>query len=375
MQFREIVGHKREIERLVSMVDKAQIPHALLLFGQSGIGKMNVARALTQYMFCLDRRDGDSCGKCPNCLQTSKLNNPDIHYVFPIIKKDKTDTSDDFMEEWKEFTEAYPYSSPEGWLKILNAGNSRPLIHVTESEQLIRKSTLSSYGDKYKVFVVWLPEKMNAEAANRLLKLVEEPFEDTFFIFVSNSPSEILPTILSRLQSVEFKALSNQDIKSFLIGKGKSQEEADSLLKLIKGNMNQALQLINENGEMVEFAKAFIEVMRAAYSRKMTNLRDLSESFAAYGREKSIRFLEYFTRMFRESFISNLRIESIEAMTMEEKSFVNKFGPFINEANIEELVMHAARAREDISRNANQKIVWFDFFIELTRLIRTKGIK
>lgn len=373
MRFRDIIGHGQEIEKLVTMADNGRIPHALLLHGPSGVGKTRVARAFVQYLFCSERHDGDSCGRCPACLQASSLGNPDIHYIFPIVKKDKNDTAADFAEEWLEFMERSPYMSPEEWLDIIEAGNSRPMIHVTESEELLRQSSLSAYGDGRKVFVIWLPEKMNPDASNRLLKVIEEPFEDTLFILISNSPAEILPTVRSRLQGLEFRPLPDEDIAGFLRSAGKSAEEAEVLAGIAKGNMNRAAALVAEDGEYAAFAAVFMGVMRAAYARRMPELREYADTFAGYGREKAMRLLIYFARMVRESFISNLSCPSLETMTPSEKTFVGRFGPFINVANMEELLSQIDRAREDISRNANQKIVWFDFLVELTRLIRSQS--
>ena len=376
MRFSDISGHREEIARLISMVKSGRLPHALLLHGQSGLGKHMVARALAQYIFCSHRTDHDSCGKCPSCLQTSKFNNPDIHYVFPVLKKSSParDISDHYLKEWKEMLHKYPYLPEEKWLEILDAGNSRPLIYVSESEELIRAGALSSYADGYKVFIIWQPEKMNPEASNKLLKLIEEPFEDTLFIFVSNNADAIMPTIRSRLQEVEFKPLSRDEIKEIMIRKGKNVDEACHIARLAKGNMGKALAILDSESETAEFTGYFVEVMRAAYARKMTELKGFAEKFYQMGREKSLRILIYFNRMIRESFISNLQCEQLEFMAPAEKNFVARFGPFINEANVEEMMKETDSAYEDISRNANQRIVWFDLFIQYARLIRTKGV-
>lgn len=375
MKFGDIVGHKEGIAKLVSMADMKRIPHALLLHGPSGIGKMALARAFIQYINCSNPSGGDSCGQCPNCLQTAKLNNPDIHFIYPIIKRSSPSRtiSSDYADEWREFISESPFMPVEGWLAKLEAGNSSPIIYKDESEEILRLSSLSSYGRGYKIFVIWQPEKMNEAAANKLLKVIEEPFGDTLFILVSNNPTELMPTIRSRLQDVAFKSLPEKDIIDFFISRGKTPEEARSLSKIAAGNINKASELVSSEGEFSRFNSDFINVMRACYARKMVDLKNYADTFAGYGREKSLRLLDYFARMTRESFISNLKCEALEAMTVDEKKFVERFGPFINAANVEEICHEINRARNDISRNANQKIVWFDLFIELTRLIRTKG--
>lgn len=373
MKFRDIIGHKKEIRKIVGMADQGKIPHALLFHGPSGIGKTSVARAFMQYILCSAPQGGDSCGKCPNCLQTASLNNPDVHYVYPVVKNSAhpKGLSAEYSAEWASFLQDNPFMSPSAWLEAIEAGNSRPVIYVTESEEMLRAASLSSYGGSYKIFFVWLPEKMNVETANKLLKIIEEPFDDTIFIFVSNDPGSIIPTVRSRLQGVEFSRLPDEEITEFLIGKGKTPAQASAIAKIARGDMNSASLLASRDGETDTFRKDFIGVMRACYTRKMPELRAFSDSFAGYGREKGIRLLHYFSRMVRESFISNLKCGRLESMTPDEDAFVEKFGPFINAYNVEEMISEIDRAREDISRNANQKIVWFDLLVTLTRLIRT----
>lgn len=376
MKFSDIIGHNEEKRKLVAMVDSGKLPHALLLHGPSGVGKTNLARAFVQYIGCTDRRNGDSCGQCPSCLQTAKLNNPDIHYVYPVLKRanPSRSVSSDYSEEWEKFITDYPFMPPQKWLEIIDAGNSQPIIYVNESEEILRISNMSSYGDGYKIFIIWQADKMNPQAANKLLKVIEEPFSDTLFILVSNDPGELMPTIRSRLQSLELRQLSDAEIIEYLNRKGKTGEETLALAKLARGNMNRAAELIQNDGERAQFRSDFVGVMRACYARKMPELKNYADSFAKYGREKSLRLLDFFSSLIRESFISNLHCQALEAMTPDEKAFVDKFGPFINAANVEEISREIDRAHEDISRNGNQKIVWFDFMIELTRLIRTKGI-
>ena len=371
MKFGDIIGHDEVKKHLISLAESGRIPHAILLHGPSGIGKMKLARAFAQYINCHNHKGNDSCGVCPNCIQTASLNNPDIHYIYPILKK-KSDhpVSSDYAPEWRTMIEENPYMSLEKWFEILDAGNAQPIIYVSESDEIIRISSLSTYGSRYKIFIVWLPEKMNLDTSNKLLKILEEPYEDTLFVFVSNNPGAIIPTINSRLQHIRVDSLPEQEIINYIESRGKSHEEAVGLAKIAQGNMIKASELSDYGGEMEEFSANFMDLMRNCYARKLPELRAQAEKFASFGREKSLRFLQYIGRMLRESFISNLKISSLSAMTPVENSFTQKFGPFINASNIQQIAGAVDNASEDILHNGNQKIIWFDLLLIITQHIR-----
>lgn len=372
MRFADIAGHEATIEALRQIADSGRIPHAILLNGISGIGKMRLARAFSQYVHCSNRKDGDSCGVCPSCLQHKNFNNPDMHYIYPVLKKEKMQVSSDYAEQWKEMLTEWSYMPPEKWNDILQVGNSQPYIYVPESEDIIAKSSLSAFQENYKIFLIWLPERLRLEAANKLLKVIEEPFEDTIFILVSNDDSKLLPTIFSRTQRFNLRPLSEEDISSHLVRhKGVSCNVATSASHIAEGSMGKAESLACHPDELLEFSDLFKEIMRNAYALKARNMKILSEKCAGMGREKIMRFLGYANRMVRENFMFNLRMPQISLLTPEEEQFSEKFARFIHEGNVEKLQQELSRASSDIERNANAKIVLFDLMLLLSQAIRT----
>lgn len=371
MKFADIAGHSETIDSLRSIADGDRIPHAILISGISGIGKFRLARAFVQYLHCSNRINGDSCGKCPSCLQHQKHNNPDLHYVFPVINKDKRKISADYIDEWKEMLDSWSYMPPEKWNEIISAGNSQPTILVAESEDIIAKSSLSAFQENYKIFLVWLPEKLRPEAANKLLKIIEEPFEDTIFILVSNDDSKLLPTIFSRTQRFNLRPLSSEDIRRHLVAhKGLDDRIAESASRIAEGSVARAEELSCHPEEIMEFSSLFKEVMRMAYALKAASLKSLSEQCASMGREKLGRFLSYSARLVRENFIYNLNLPPLSLLTPDEEEFSRKFSPFIHEGNVEGISTEISRAAGDISRNANAKIVMFDLFLLLSQWVR-----
>lgn len=368
MKFSDIKGHQETVKALKSLVDSGRIPHAILLSGNPGIGKMKLARAFAQYIHCKNKSGGDSCGVCPACLQHKSLNNPDTHYIYPIVKKEGATVSKDLLVSWKEMLVRNPYMALEAWNELIKAGNSQPAILVAESEEILSKASLSSYQEDFKIFIIWLPEKMRTEAANKMLKVIEEPFEDTIFILVSNDSSKILPTILSRTQRFNLSPLSDEAIGQMLSSEFNIPEEtALEISSLAEGNISKAIDFATQSSELKEFTSLFTEIMRASYGVRGKKIKELSDETAQFGREKLIRFLDYMARMVRENFIFNLSIESLRRITKEEREFSKNFSPFVNEINVDALLEEISRAANDIERNANAKIVMFDLMFLISK--------
>lgn len=370
MRFAEITGHKDIIYSLQGLAESGKIPHAFLFSGISGIGKMRTARAFAQYIHCKNKSNGDSCGKCASCLQHQKHNNPDLHFIYPIVKREGALISKDMIEPWREMLNEYSYMPPEKWNELLKAGNSQPAIYVNESEEIISRASLSAFQEDYKIFIIWLPEKLRPEAANKLLKVIEEPFEDTIFILVSNNDNKILPTILSRNQRFNFKPLSESELQELLLKTGVEANMAADAARISEGSLQKADEIACHPEEMIEFSNLFKDIMRAAYALNAKSLKQLSETVAGFGREKILRFLGYCGRMIRENYIYNFNISSLVRMTGEEETFSSRFAPFIHDGNVERLSEEIARAAQDIERNGNSKIVMFDLFLLLSRLVR-----
>lgn len=371
MKFSDITGHSNLIKALKTLTDENRLPHAIMLAGQSGIGKMKLARALAQYIHC-SHKSGDSCGKCPSCLQHQNFNHPDLHFIFPVIKKEGS-ISQELMDKWRLMLQKFPLMEPEQWNNIIDAKNSQPIIYVNESDSLIQKVALSSYREDIKIFIIWLPEKLQTAAANKLLKVIEEPPEDTLFILVSNEPSNVLPTILSRTQRYNLGSISEKEIYEFLVKEKKfDSQTATEVARLSEGSLSHALEIAGESGELKEFTDLFISMMRICYSLQGKKIKETADTMAAFGRAKIIRYLSYCNRMVRENFVYNLMLPQIRQQSQTEEAFSQKFSPFVNEKNVEDLSEQFSKASFDIERNANSKIVCFDLLLQISRLLHLK---
>lgn len=373
MRFRDIPGHEDVKERLRAMADERRVPHALLLEGPVGSAKFMLIRALAQYIHCENHTpDGDSCGKCPSCLQHQTFNHIDTIYSFPVIKKaGKSTISNDCFGEFKNFISDSPYMDIEKWIAMLGNINSQPVIYVEEGAELIRRLNFTARQSLFKIVLLWLPERLKEETANKLLKLIEEPHPDTIFLMSSDNSRAILPTIYSRVQRITVSRYSDAEIKHFLTASYPvSETDAETLARLSSGNVIEALSLVDISRMRQQFLDYFIELMRKAYQRKIGLLRQWSNDVAALGREQIIKFLDYASRLIRENFILNLHVDQLNYLTEDERKFSVNFARFINERNVLKMFEVLNKAREDIAGNANPKIVLFDLAVKTILLIK-----
>lgn len=372
--FNEVVGHEAIKQRIRQDVLNGRMPHALMFSGSPGVGKLPMALALARYLSCPNRTDEDACGVCSSCRKWDKLVHPDVHFVFPFLKRPKKETCNDFLSEWRELLMTMPYFEMNDFLDAINASSGQPVIYGKESDEINKKLSLKSSEGGAKVVVFWLPEKMNATSANKLLKLMEEPPAATYFFLVSNDVEKVLPTIVSRTQQIRIPPISKQDIMIALQERySLSPSDSEQIAHIAMGSFVKALQTIHLNEENERNFERFVGIMRASYARRIQDMRAWSEEMAASGRESGKNFLQYAQRMMRESFISNLKQGEMNYMNKPEQNFTVRFAPFINEKNIIEISEELQLAEKHIEQNVNGKMVFFDLALKLTVLLK-KGI-
>ena len=370
MNWSEVIGQKEAKERLMQMVEENRLPHAMMLCGPQGAGKMALAMA-----FACQLLDD---GKVTSKAMLDKLEHPDLHFTYPTIKlpsmsSDHKPVSDDFAKEWHELIMEGPYFTMDQWMQAMGGENQQAIITAGESDNLVRKLSLKSSQGGYKVSIIWLPERMNIECANKLLKLIEEPPQQTVFIMVCEEPDKLLETIRSRVQRIDVRKIDNESVeKALMEHRGISADVAYRIARLSNGSWLKALDELQVGTENELFLDLFISLMRLAYQRKIKDLRKWSEVMAGFGREKQKRWLSYFLKMVRENFMYNFQQEELVYMTQKEEDFARNFARFVNEGNILPVSELANRAIRDIGQNANAKIVFFDFALQMIVLLIQK---
>ena len=375
MNFSQIPGQSAVIERLRSAVAENRVSHALLFYGPEGSGKFALALAFARFISCENRTADDACGVCPSCSKYDKLIHPDLHFVFPVIKKKSATepVSDTYISQWREMVRKSPYFSLSKWTEAMEVANEQALIPVAEAAEIIRKLSLKSFESDYKIMIIWLPEKMNPETANKLLKMIEEPPAKTVFILVSEEDDRLLPTITSRCQHIRIPAIAAEDMSRYLVREyGMEQSGAEEIAGIANGNMVRATELAREDDNTTVHLERFTRMMRTAYARDIQSVIAWSEETAALGRERQKSFLTYALRLVRENFIMNFggKEHKLVYLTRAEEDFSARFHPFINENNIHALDREFNLAYAHVESNGNTKMIFLDLALRTMRLIR-----
>ena len=366
--FEQVIGQREAQQRLLQLLQEGRLPHAMMLCGPAGCGKLALAVDFAKVLLSGDSKNTEN-------PMLRKLEHPDLHFTYPTIKlpsmgADHKPVSDDFAKEWHELIMAGPYFTMNEWLEQMGGENQQAIITAGESDDLIRKLSLKSSQGGYKVSIVWLPERMNIECANKILKLLEEPPSQTVFLMVCEEPDRLLETIRSRVQRIDIKKIADDDILQALMEqRGLAEDVAKRITRMANGNWLKALEMLTADSENELFLDLFQSLMRLAYQRKVKDLKAWSERMATMGRERQKRFLEYFLRLVRENFVYNFQREELCYMTQREEDFARNFARFINEANILPVTDLANLAIRDIGQNANAKIVFFDFALQMIVLL------
>ena len=379
MRFKDIIGHETLKRHLAEGIDKGRISHAQLFSGAVGVGTLPLAIAYAQYLNCTSRRDGDSCGECPSCIKMQQLAHPDLHFVFPVNKQGKKSgevvLSADFMPLWREMVaESGGYFTRQEWYDRLDLGKTlRGIISAREADEIIRRLQYKSFESEYKITIIWQPETMNEEAANKILKILEEPWDKTLFILVSERTDLLLPTIISRTQEVAVPRLKNEDLMALAQGGEGTidEQQLHNTARLAAGDVIEWRRLTGGGEDAVrkEAFDLFCALMRLSYNDKHLELMDWADEVAQLSREQQRSMLLHAARLLRESYMLHAGLGSISYLWGEEAKFCQNFAPFIGNQNIEYLISEIETAMRQVSQNGNSRIIFTHFALAVSKQI------
>ena len=380
MQFKELLGQDKIKELLILSVGEDRVPHTQLFLGPKGSANLALALAFAQYMTCKNKQEVDSCGACPSCVKHQKFSHPDLHFVFPVATTNLVKTkpvSNNFLSEWRALLEDNAYFSIFDWLKHIGVENKQGLISVEESAHIMKNLSLKPYESDTRIMLIWMPEKMNVQAANKLLKIIEEPPHKTLFLLIAESTENMLATVLSRTQLLKVPRYSDEEVKNYLMSRGVEYSKAQMISALVDGNINEALQLAEHAEDAEENSLHFVQWMRLCFSalqvKDIDKLVQWSETMAKAGRENQKSFLLYASNVMRDALLKNYGVDAMMKINVGGQNFtMEKFAPFIHGDNCMEIVEELNMAQLHIERNANPKILFLDTSFKIARLLHKK---
>ncbi len=368
MLFKDIIGHGALKQSMIKSINEGRISHAQMFLGAEGSGALPMALAYIQYLFCVNKGETDSCGKCSQCNRIAKLSHPDVHFVYPVaLSKEKgVEKSSDLFREWTESFLSDPYLSLADWMDFIGAENKQPTIAVEESKDILHKMSLMAMEGNYKTMIIWMPEKMNLPTANKLLKVLEEPPDKTLFILVSES-SQMLATILSRTQLTKVLRCEERELTEALIHThGLAPETATAIAKACEGNYRLAQLMVKGEVDAEFNMKRFQAWMRICLSLDGLKLSEWINEVATIGREKQKQFIAFAIKTIRQSILLGLNYPS--GINPADEDFLNKFSPFINYENGAQIAEELNSAYYAIERNAHTKILFMSLSIKIHSL-------
>ena len=385
MLFKDILGQDHIKNYLITTANAGRIPHAQLFIGPEGSGTLPIAMAYAQYILCNNSDGENTTGNSACNLKFEHISHPDMHFVYPITSTDEVKgdnvVSTNFLDQWRGFVKENPYGSLFDWYKKLEIPKKQGIISVKESAAINKNLSLKAYEGGYKVMIIWMADKMRTDAANKLLKLLEEPPEKTIFILISESIDDLLQTIISRCQVVDFLALPEQVITDALIATHKVEANlAKKIAHQCEGNYNKALHLLHKDDDDSVFEEWFINWVRAAFKAKgnasvIADLISWSTTIAKEGRETQKNFLQFCIQFFRQALLLNYQATDLVYLEPNFENFkLEKFAPFVHGNNIADIFKELEDAMYHIERNGNSNIILTDLSIKLTRLLHKKEI-
>ena len=377
MLFKEIIGNNSVTKQLIEAVRNNRISHAQLFSGKSGSAKLALALAYAQFLNCENRSAVDSCGICSSCLKFNNLSHPDLHLVIPVLKTKEVQkpVSDHFIGQWRNFIINNYYGSLNGWIDSFgteNKSGQQGAIYKDEANNIHKKLSLKNYEAEYRVVLIWMPERMNLEVSNKLLKLFEEPPKGTIFLLVTENATRLLPTIISRLQTIKIADFTSEDIVNHFGDKVLSLEKAKQLRNLTNADLGKITQILEDKEGELDLFTDFSVWMRLTYKMDVQGISKWVDNLSLRGRKQQNLFLSYAIKMVRECIIYNFASNTLLKTNENEFAFLTKFSPFIHEENSVMITEKLEESIRAINRNANAKILFFELSLQMVKFLRLK---
>lgn len=374
MQFSEIPGLPETKAHLLNAVKNNHLAHALLFYGPEGSANLTMPLALATYLYCQNPTETDSCGTCPGCQRMAKLVMPDLNFAFPVIAKTKesdkeNDPKVDMLANWRKFVLEQPYGNVHDYIYFNGFEKKQLNISVGAARQIIQTLSLVSFEGGYKIMMIWGVEFLNPQAANALLKILEEPQQKTIFMLITTQPEQLLTTILSRTQKVMVRGFTDEEIHEYLVSSGLCDDQTAMQISMIAdGNLREAMRLVNQvEDQQVAWIRNWF---RLCHSKQFKDIFALSDAYHKFDKEAQKSILQTGMNVLREILLKNASVDSLLRTKGDDREFINKIsGNVLKEDHIPGLYELFNKAHYHLERNGNAKLIFTDLSMEVVLLM------
>lgn len=367
MKFSEIIGQEKLKGQLIHGVVNGRIPHAQLFLGKSGHGTLPLALAYAQFVSCTNKQTSDSCGTCSSCLKYQSLIHPDLHFAFPFPSI-KENVASDYLKEWRQAIIENPYMSYDEWMSKIDAENKQGNIPARECRSIIKSLSLKPFESEFKVLFMWLPEYLGQEG-NILLKIIEEPPQNTLFILVGENSDKIINTIISRTQPVRVPPISTEEMSMALMKQFEiTESNANRLAQMSQGNYRIASNLIHETEN--PYFDQWRNWMGLCYTKRMNDTIKWADEMSGIGREGLKSFFLYGLEILRGVLVVGFQ-SNVNSWVGQEREFIENFNKLqIPTKQLEKIVIEIELALSNIERNGNAKMILSDLSFKVARNLK-----
>jgi DNA polymerase III subunit delta' len=372
MNFTSIPGLREIKSKLIEAVQYNHIAHAQLFTGKVGSLNLPLALAYATYLHCQNKSEAGACGTCAACSKSLKYIHPDTNFVFPLgnVKGDKDEDrfKADILKTWRSFLLEQPFGNLGDWISFYGGEDKQALISREESREIIKTLSLKAFESPYKVMIIWQPELMHPSAANGILKILEEPPANTFFILITNAVERLLPTIISRTQIVQVPLLSDEEVQAYLSAKGVKEDRIQEIVSLAEGDLNLAIKLIDS--EQDHYQEKFSDWMRTCFKKDYAKMVGMTEEFHEMDKLAQRNFLYYSLTMMRETMLQFSGASAISRVKGSEVRFVQDFSKVMTIGKVEKTNELISAASYHLERNGSPKMIFLDLSLQLSTLLK-----
>jgi len=379
MRFKDVIGQSSLSSELVKSVVEGRMGHASLFLGPEGCGNFAMALAVSRLLVCENPSREGACNNCGGCSKAAKMIHPDIHYSFPFAipegKKTEKIDCDYFINDWRNEVLQNAYLSDKDWLLTLGKKNGN--INVKECRKVAKKLMLKSYEGGNKVWILWGAEYLGKQG-NLLLKLIEEPPENTFIILVASNSQEVLTTILSRTLTFRFPQISDEDLTQHLVAEKQiNEKQATSWAIQSNGNLNRALKICAEasrekENEEEEDKDLLLLWLRTCLNNDITGINSFVDEVNHQTKAVQKELISHSLYVFQLALKCKTYGPSLtfDGKIQESIELINENVDF---NKLDKLSNLLEKSKYYLTRNVNVGLLFFNLSLQMSRVLRSKA--